>query len=123
MHRATIVLPQPDSPTREKDSPRLIVKLTPSNAFAATRLFPRSIRSSAGGETSKCRSRSLTSRITGRSGTRGLDRRMEPACRLCVPGSHQIRALAAAAVERLGAARVEWAAGGIHPRLLLCYCK
>src|SRR5260370_17937142 len=112
MHRATVVLPQPDSPTREKVSPRLIVKLTPSSAFTATRFFPRSIRSSAGGETSKCRSRSLTSRITGHSGMRRLDRRMEPACRLCVPGSHQIGALAAAAVAHLGAARVERAPGG-----------
>jgi len=46
---------------RIKVSPRLIVKLTPSSALTATRSFPCSRRSSAGGETSKCRLRSAYS--------------------------------------------------------------
>src|SRR5712691_2847655 len=41
MSFAVVVLPQPDSPTRPRVSPVLIVKLTPSTALTQPRLLPR----------------------------------------------------------------------------------
>src|SRR5580704_18548228 len=69
MQRATVVLPQPDSPTSENVSPRLIEKLTPSIALTEARGLPCSSRSSAGGDTSKWRLRSLTSRMVSSATT------------------------------------------------------
>ncbi len=51
--RATVDLPQPDSPTRAKVLPRGMSKLTPSTAFRIWRGWPSIIRLSNGLETSK----------------------------------------------------------------------
>src|SRR5207302_7968129 len=59
--RATVVLPEPDSPTSANVSPRLISKVTPSTAFKNSRWPPSSTRLSHGFETSNARRRFLTS--------------------------------------------------------------
>ena len=56
--RATVLLPQPDSPTRASVLPRSIVKLTPSTACSRTRGLRSNTRLSQGGDTSKLRARS-----------------------------------------------------------------
>jgi len=53
MQRAAVDFPQPDSPTREKVSPRLMVKLTPSSALTQSRGLPCTSRSKAEGDASK----------------------------------------------------------------------
>src|SRR5215475_9673261 len=67
MSRATVDLPQPDSPTRPKVSPRAIEKLTPSTARSSARGLPSSTRLSHGGETSKVLA-TLTSSTSGAAG-------------------------------------------------------
>src|ERR1700722_14109449 len=108
MQRATVVLPQPDSPTSEKVSPRLIVKVTPSNALTAARGLPCRSRSTAACETSKWRLRSLTSSSTSCSGIGGLGNwRVLPTGRLGFLGRQQLGPLPAALIQRLAAARIE----------------
>src|SRR5882672_6903747 len=59
--RATVVLPEPDSPTRAKVSPLAMSKVTPSTAFRNSRWPPSSTRFSHGFETSNTRRRFLMS--------------------------------------------------------------
>jgi hypothetical protein len=58
MSRATVDLPQPDSPTSPSVSPGSIARLTPSTAFSTARGFRSRTRSSQGGETSNERATS-----------------------------------------------------------------
>ena len=51
--RATVLLPQPDSPTKASVLPRSISKLTPSTAFSSWRGLRSITRLSQGAETSK----------------------------------------------------------------------
>ena len=44
MARASVVLPQPDSPTSPMISPRRIVRFTPSSTFATPRSVPNETR-------------------------------------------------------------------------------
>src|SRR5260221_10420683 len=128
MRRATVDLPQPDSPTRESVSPRLMEKETPSTALSSWRGAPSITRFSHGRETSK----SLVRWVTSRSGLKptapsGMHRalapialrarrrrfgRVQPARRERLVGRHEIRALDLAAVEYARAARIEGAARG-----------
>ena len=59
--RATVVLPEPDSPTSAKVSPFPMSKLTPSTALRNSSWPPSSTRLSHGFETSNTRRRFLTS--------------------------------------------------------------
>ena len=59
--RATVDLPEPDSPTSAKVSPLAMVKETPSTARSSCRPSRASVRSSQGRETSKSRRRPSTS--------------------------------------------------------------
>ena len=59
--RATVDLPEPDSPTRAKVSPRWIVKPTPSTAFSHCFGCRSSTRLSHGFDTSNSRRRPSTS--------------------------------------------------------------
>src|SRR6516164_3424348 len=108
-------LPQPDSPTREKVSPRRIVKLMPSTAFSVAG-FPRFNRhSSAGGDTSKYRRKSsIRSKASGSviEDSRRLSWRLvvEPACCNGSVSRQEIRTLPPATFHRLWAAWVEGAA-------------
>jgi hypothetical protein len=58
MHRAIVDLPQPDSPTTPRVSPRLTVKVTPSTAFTEAICFWKMIPRVTG----KCFSRFSTTR-------------------------------------------------------------
>jgi hypothetical protein len=53
--RATVVLPEPDSPTSAKVSPLAMSKVTPSTALRNSRWPPSSTRLSHGFETSNTR--------------------------------------------------------------------
>src|SRR5450432_87879 len=137
MRRATVDLPQPDSPTSESVSPRLMVKDTPSTARRIWRDPPSSTRFSHGRETSKSRARLRTSRsgrlspaVFGKdpftSGThrslapilvqieRGRSRRMQPACGAGLARGKKDRALDLAATENPGTPRIERAARRIR---------
>ena len=59
--RATVDLPQPDSPTSASVSPRAMSKDTPSTARSMTLGLPDNLRSSHGGDTSNQRAASRTS--------------------------------------------------------------
>src|SRR5687767_5469858 len=100
MRRASVDLPQPDSPTSARVSPLEISKLTPSTARKMRRGSPSTTRFSHGRETSK-------SRLTESS----LRRCMEPAGGAARAGLEQDRPLEQAALEAPRAARVEGAAG------------
>src|ERR1700744_5341572 len=58
--RATVVFPEPDSPTRAKVSPLAMSNVTPSTAFRNSSSPPSRTRLSHGFETSKTRRRLLT---------------------------------------------------------------
>src|SRR5687768_12626863 len=120
MRRATVDLPQPDSPTSDSVSPRLMVNETPSTAFRIWRGAPSITRLSHGRETSKSLARPSTS-----SSTSAMHRPLAPvlarARRLALGvvqpaggarlvSGKQARALDAATIEDARAARVEGAA-------------
>src|SRR6266852_3386667 len=101
---AVVVLPQPDSPTRPRVSPRLTVKLMPSTALTQPRPPPSSDLPAA-----KCFVRSRTS--SNGSLTRGLVNPKPapdggPIAALIVPGL-----VSPTALHHVRAARVEAAAG------------
>src|SRR5882672_3950144 len=98
IRRATVDLPQPDSPTSARVSPWRTSSVTPSTARSSRLPSPSSTRSSQGRETSK-------SRVTASTLSNGA--RMQPAGGLARPGRHELRTRAQAALEALGAARVE----------------
>src|SRR5262245_12446126 len=101
MRRATVDLPQPDSPTSASVSPSRTSRLTRSTA-RNVRGGSRSItRLSQGAETSK--SRLTVSRLRSGGG-------MQPAGRAARAGGKEVGALAQAAREAPRAARVEGAA-------------
>src|SRR6478736_9746025 len=129
MRRATVDLPQPDSPTSESVSPRLIVKEMPSTARRICRGARSITRFSHGRETSKSLTRSFTSRraspaFTTESGMhrsvapvllrsrRGHLRGMQPARSEGFVGGKQVRPLGLAAIEDARAARIEGTARG-----------
>src|SRR5262245_59203071 len=101
MSRATVDLPQPDSPTSASVSPRWTSKLTPSTARSRRRGSPSITRLSQGRETSK-------SRLTAAR----LSRFMQPAGGAARLRRHQVGTLGGAAREAFRAARVEGAARG-----------
>src|SRR6185436_5579748 len=107
MRRARVDLPQPDSPTRARVSPRATSKLTSSTARRRRRGLRSSTRLSHGAETSK-------SRLTRET----LRSCMQPAGRFPRLGRDERRTLDEAALEAPGAARVERAAGrnGVQAR-------
>src|SRR5687768_57920 len=107
MRRATVDLPQPDSPTRASVSPRSTSRLTWSTARRLRRGARSTTRFSHGGETSK-------SRLTDSSRSRA----MEPAGRLARAGGQQVGTIREAALDAPRAARVESAAArdGVQPR-------
>src|SRR6185503_4467351 len=122
MSRATVDLPQPDSPTRESVSPRLMVKETPSTARRSWRDWRSITRFSHGLDTSKTLVRSFTSRsvsamhrpiapILLRARRRHL-RRMEPAGGERFVRREQAWPLGLAAVEDARAAWIERTARG-----------
>src|SRR6218665_1676194 len=88
--RATVDLPQPDSPTRLKVSPLLIEKFTPSTARTMLLPLRSSTRLSQGAETSKIRFRLVTVSI----GTVTLDMGRlllhQPAGGMAVAGRHRL---------------------------------
>src|SRR6186997_478587 len=100
IRRATVDLPQPDSPTSARVSPLVTSKETRSTARNSRRGSRSITRLSHGRETSK-------SRLTDSS----LSRCMQPTGGAAGPGVEQRRALDPAALEALRAARVEGAAG------------
>src|SRR5436853_3527126 len=126
MRRATVDLPQPDSPTSDSVSPRLMVKETPSTARRTWRGVCSITRFSHGRETSKSLERLVTSRRglepriasgmhspvapAGLGAGRGHFRGVEPACGERLVGAHEVRALDLAAVEDARAAGIERAA-------------
>src|SRR5688572_24246224 len=122
MSRATVDLPQPDSPTSDSVSPRLISKETPSTAFRICRGERSITRFNHGGDTSKNFARSRTSMSVsgmhrpfapvGRRLRRSLLGRVQPAGGVRLRGRQQVGALDLAAVEDARAARVERAAHG-----------
>src|SRR5213595_770453 len=101
IRRATVDLPQPDSPTSARVSPWRTSSVTPSTARSSRLPSPSNTRSSQGRETSK-------SRVTALTLSNGA--RMQPAGGLALFSRHQLGARAQAALEALGAARVERAA-------------
>src|SRR5439155_6337243 len=101
IRRAMVDLPQPDSPTSARVSPRRTSSVTPSTARSSRLPSPSSIRSSQGRETSK-------SRETASTLSNGA--RMQPAGGLALFSRHQFGTRAQAALEALGTARVERAA-------------
>src|SRR3954468_13314163 len=107
MSRATVDLPEPDSPTSARVSPGSTEKLTRSTARRKRLGSCSSMRLSQGRDTSK--SRLTPSRL--RSG-------MQPAGREASARGHQVGALGNAAVEAARTARVEWTAGrdGVQAR-------
>src|SRR5688572_868590 len=119
MRRATVDLPQPDSPTRESVSPRLIENDTPSTAFSSWRGAPSITRLSHGRETSKS-----LARLRASSSTSAMNRSLapvaagagrlavgvvQPAGRVRAVRRQQRRAIHAALVEHARATRVEGA--------------
>src|SRR5687768_8453308 len=128
MRRATVDLPQPDSPTSDSVSPRLMVNETPSTAFRIWRGAPSITRFNQGRDTSKKRARSETSSSVSamhrpfapilRSTRRLALGVVQPARRAREVGRKQARALDAATVEDARAARVEGAprGNGVQPR-------
>src|SRR6267143_790083 len=98
IRRATVDLPQPDSPTSARVSPRRTSSVTPSTARSHRLPSPSSTRSSQGRETSK-------SRVTASTLSNGA--RMQPAGGLALFSRHELGTRAPAALEALGAARVE----------------
>src|SRR5476649_2653035 len=121
MRRATVDLPQPDSPTSESVSPRSMVNDTPSTARRICRDPPSITRLSQGRETSKSRDRFRTSRsgpFTSRMHVlapilvqveRGGSRRMQPASRARFSRGKKNRALDRAAAEDARTPRIEGA--------------
>src|SRR5438067_1801389 len=105
--RATVDLPQPDSPTSASVSPASTAKLTPSTARRKRRGSRSSKRLSQGRDTSK-------SRLTLSSLSSG----MEPAGGAARARRKQVRPLRQAPLEAPWAARVEGAArrNGVEPR-------
>src|SRR2546425_2202201 len=101
IRRAMVDLPQPDSPTSARVSPRRTSSVTPSTARSSLLPSPSSTRSSQGRETSK-------SRETASALSNGA--RMQPAGGLARSGRHQLGTRAQAALEALRAARVKRAA-------------
>src|SRR5256886_33250 len=101
IRRATVDLPQPDSPTSARVSPWRTSSVTPSTARSSRLPSPSSTRSSQGRETSK-------SRVTASTLSNGA--RMQPAGGLALFSRHQLGTRAQAALEALWAARVERAA-------------
>src|SRR6266404_9103780 len=98
IRRAMVDLPQPDSPTSARVSPRRTSSVTPSTARSSLLPSPSSMRSSQGRETSK-------SRETASTLSNGA--RMQPAGGLALFSRHQLGTRAQAALEALGAARSE----------------
>src|SRR5687768_1881624 len=105
IRRATVDLPQPDSPTKPSVSPLVTSKETRSTARNSRRGSRSRTRLSHGRETSK-------SRLTDWSLSRGLTEGMQPACSSTRTGVQQVRALDRAAREAPRAAGIERAAGG-----------
>src|SRR4051795_10426677 len=107
IRRATVDLPQPDSPTRPTVSPFSMSSDTWSTARRMRRGSRSSTRLSHGRETSK-------SRLTPSSLSSG----MQPAGGAARPGGQKVRALGQAALEPARAAGMEGAArrDGIEPR-------
>src|SRR5258708_2059476 len=110
MRRATVDLPQPDSPTRESVSPRLMEKETPSTAFSSWRGAPSMTRFSHGRDTSK----SLVRLVTSRSGRSSLLDGTDPGPRalgsvpgVLVLGMHRALAPVALRARRRGLGRVQ----------------
>src|SRR6266850_7759128 len=99
MRRATVDLPQPDSPTSPRVSPLETSKVTRSTARSRRGGSPASTRLSHGRETSK-------SRLTDSRLRRG----MEPTGGTTGSGGEEVGALGEAAREAPRAARVEGAA-------------
>src|SRR5690348_7852358 len=110
MQRPVVVLPQPDSPTRPSVSPRRTVKLTPSTAFTAA-----AGAANMPPPTGKCLTRFSTS--SSASLMRGFHRlRLAelgryPAGRSMTRRQRLERRCVAAALDAIGAARREGAAG------------
>src|SRR6266480_3894906 len=98
IRRAMVDLPQPDSPTSARVSPWRTSSVTPSTARSSRLPSPSSTRSSQGRETSK-------SRVTASTLSNGA--RMQPAGGLARPDRHELGTRAQAALEALGAARME----------------
>src|SRR5258708_19829552 len=117
MSRATVDLPQPDSPTSDSVSPRLMVNDTPSTARSSCFGARSMTRFNHGRETSKSLARFLTLSSGLASATRA-PLVMQPARRHRLSRWHQPRSLDAAAAEHLRAARIERAAqrDGIEAR-------
>src|SRR5438552_1573008 len=111
MRRASVDLPQPDSPTSARVSPGATSKLTSSTARSRRRGSPSSTRLSQGRETSKSRLTRFKLRSALRSG-------MQPAGGLARPRGKQAGTLDEAALEAPRTARIERAAwrDGIQPR-------
>src|SRR5215510_3029362 len=103
MSRATVDLPQPDSPTRPTVSPFSITSDTWSTARRTRRGSCSSTRLSQGRDTSK-------SRLTPDRLRSGLSSGMQPAGGAARAGRQQLRPLGEAALEASRAARVEGAA-------------
>src|SRR5688500_12698529 len=108
IRRATVDLPQPDSPTSASVSPRSTSRSTRSTARRMRRGSRSMTRLSHGRDTSK-------SRLTASSRS---SRGMEPAGREARSGRQQVRSFGQAALEALRAARVEGAAArdGVEAR-------
>ena len=111
--RASVDLPEPNSPTSPSVSPRQIVKSSPSTAFSQRRGSRSIRRESHGLETSKTLLRPRTTRMGFDSvhrATRGRAAVVEPAGRAAIADRQQRRALDPAAVECARTTRSECAA-------------
>src|SRR5262249_36495050 len=91
-----------------------MAKETPSTALNRRRPSPRSARVSQGGETSKLFARPVTwtSALLASDKAFALRRRVQPAGGKAASCRHQLRPLARATLEGLGAARMKGAAAG-----------
>src|SRR6266513_2645980 len=105
IRRATVDLPQPDSPTSARVSPWRTSSVTPSTARSSRLPSPSNTRSSQGRETSK-------SRVTALTLSNGA--RMQPAGGLALFSRHQLGARAQAALEARAPGACRDARNGSH---------